>query len=344
MQRAPSITKSVIASTALVACACTAPESETLQPHLAFQISGEVGLTAARDFTVDRDGNVFVFDYGDYVIRQFDSTGNLLMSFGGTGSEPGRFEHLMAIKAHGDSLLALDPGALSVFDLSGTLRSRRALADTVTCGHPRLHPDGRWAAECIVDMTAELVLTHRSTSGSEERQVASYFLGEFFPGVEPGGFFFINRTQAPGYLYDFTSDGQLVWVASDRLRVLIDRDGIDEMLFEAEATAVPFPADEIAAMEERQANLGPPLFMNVPHHYQVIQQLVVVESGDVWLCVVSEERTGLLRLSATGRERGFYAVDADFDIMSARVTTAPGRLYFMVPGRESTAIYWVALP
>jgi hypothetical protein len=46
-------------------CACEQPESGTIRPELAFVISGEAGLTAARDLTVDESGNVFVFDYDD---------------------------------------------------------------------------------------------------------------------------------------------------------------------------------------------------------------------------------------------------------------------------------------
>ncbi len=329
---------------ALLLCACGGPERGTLQPELAFRISGETGLRGARDLTVDRAGNVTVFDYNDYVIRRFDSTGTLLTTFGGTGDTAGRFEHLMAIRADGDSLLALDAGSWSVFDLSGALRSRRPLADTVICDHPRLYPDGRWAAGCIVQATAEQSLTSRRADGSEERQVASYALGEFFPGVEAGELFFINPVQARAYLYDFTPDGRLVWMASDRLRVLVSRNGVDETLFEAEVTALPFPEEERAALEERQARLGPPLFMNVPYRYQLVHHLFVAESGDVWLYLMSAERTGLLRLSSTGLERGFYTLDADFDVLSARLTEAGRRLYFMIRGPEGTAIYSVGLP
>jgi hypothetical protein len=331
-------------ASALAAFACSAPSGGTLPTQLAFQISGaETGITAARDLAVDHSGNVYVFDYADYVIRKFDPQGRLLTAFGGKGEEPGSFQHLMAIRVHGDSVLALDPGSLTVFDLSGNLRSRRILADTVTCDHPRLHPDGRWAAERIVEATAEKTLTYRRSDGSEQRQLASYALGEFFPGVEPGGLFFINPTQARSYLYGFRPDGRLVWAASDRLRILVEQDGVDERLYEAEATALPFPADQIAEMEERQSGLRPPLFMNVPTSFQLVQHLVVDESGEIWLYLTSRERTGLLRLSSAGRERGFYTVEADFDVLSARLAVAGERLYFMVPGREETAIYSVGL-
>jgi hypothetical protein len=329
---------------ALLACACTNPESGTLRPQLEFRISTETGLRNARDLTVDRAGNVFVFDYDEYFIRRYDSAGTLLATFGGVGDQPGRFEHLMAIRAHGDSLLALDAGSVALFDLAGNLRARRSLADTVVCDHPRLHPDGRWAAACFVSAAAEHTLTYRRADGSEARTVASYSLGEVFPGVEPGELFYVNPTQARTYRYDFTSDGRLVWLTSDRLRVLMDRDGVDVTLFEAAATAVPYPEDEIAAMAERQAGLRPPLFMNVPDRFQLVQHLVVAESGEVWLYLTSQERTGLLRLSETGREAGFYAVAADFDLLSARLTTANGRLYFMVPSSAETALYSVALP
>jgi hypothetical protein len=97
-------------------------------------------------------------------------------------------------------------------------------------------------------------------------------------------------------------------------------------------------------MKRRQAELGPPLFMNVPDSHQLIHHLVVAESGDVWLYVMSQERTGMLRLSVPGRETGLYTVDADFDLLSARLTIAGGRLYVMASSREETAIYSVELP
>jgi len=115
------------------------------------------------------------------------------------------------------------------------------------------------------------------------------------------------------------------------------------VLFEAPATPVPFPDDEIAALEERQANLDAPLYMNVPSQYQVIHHLIVAESGDVWLYIKTQERTGLLRLSAAGKETGFFTVEAEFDLLEARVTLANGPMYFMSPGREETAIYSVVL-
>jgi len=245
----------------------------------------------------------------------------------------------MTIRVYGDSLFALDPGSLTVFDLLGDLRSQRVFVDTVVCDHPRLHSDGRWAAERIVQATAEKTLTYRRSDGSEQRQLASYALGEFFPGVEPGIMFFINPTQVRSYLYDFAPDGRLFWAVSDRLRVLVERDGRDEPLYEAEATALPYPADAIAAMEERQAGLQPPLFINVPKSFQLIQHLVIDESGDIWLYITSRERTGVLHLSSMGREIGFYTLEADFDVLSARVAIAGGRLYFMLPGREETPIY-----
>jgi hypothetical protein len=329
---------------ALASYGCTTMETGPLQVELAFTISSETGLRAARDLAVDNQGNIYIFDYDDYVIRKFDAAGELLRSFGGTGEEPGQFQHLMALEVHGDSLVALDPGSITVFDLSGTVRSRRSLADTVTCDHPRLHTDGRWAAACIVEATAKYKLTYRGVDGRELREPASFDLGEYFPGVVPGGLFFIGRTQAPGYLYDFKPGGLLVWAASDNLRVLIDRAGMDETLFESAAEAVPFAADSITALRRRQAELGPPLFMNVPEQYQLIQHLVVSPTGDIWLNVRSQERTGLLRLSATGREVGFYTIDRQFEESSARLALANGRLYIMTRTRDETAVYTVELP
>jgi hypothetical protein len=79
--------------------------------------------------------------------------------------------------------------------------------------------------------------------------------------------------------------------------------------------------------------------MNVPENYQLIHHLLADETGDLWIYVMSRERTGFLLLSDRGRELGFYTLDADFDPIAARVTAAGGRLYFLVVERDETKIY-----
>ncbi len=324
--------------------ACGTPEldvleSGTIQPRLAFTVSAESGLTAARDLTVDGAGNVFVFDYDDYVIHKFDPAGVALATFGGPEGEDAGFTHLMAIRALGDSLLALDAGAVSVFDLFGQLRSRRALADTIVCDLPRLHPNGQWAGEWIIEETAEKALTYRDADGLEQSRVAAYALSELFPGVEPGGMFFIGPTQARSYVYDFLPHGRLVWAVSDEAQVHVRGDGQDRVIFSAEWPVLPFPPGEVQAMREAQADLSPPLFMNVPEEYQLIQHLIVDETGEIWIYMLGLDTEGFLHLSDRGEEIGFYPVEADFDPLAARVTAAGGSLYFLAGGQDETGIY-----
>ena len=338
-----TITRTFFSLATIGACACGTQETGTLVPELAFTIGRESGLTAARDLTVDQDGNIFIFDYGDYVIRKFDPFGTQLAAFGGTGEEDGLFQHLMAIEALGDSLLALDAGSVSVFNLAGEFLRRHSFVDTVTCDHPRLTSDGRWAGEWIVEETAEKVLTYRNQDGTEIGRLESYLLSEYFPGIEPGEMFFINPTQARSYLYDFDSDGRLVWVASDRLQVFRGEPGGRLQIFQATATAVPYPSEDVAALAERQAASGPPLFLNVPTEYQLIHQLIIDDANDIWLYVKSQKHTGLLRLSPDGAITGSYQVDAEFDLMGARLTTANGRLYFLTVSREETRVLFVDL-
>jgi hypothetical protein len=156
--------------------------------------------------------------------------------------------------------------------------------------------------------------------------------------------FFIKPTQVRSYVYDFLPDGRLVWAVSDELRVFVVGDRKDSPFFSADCHPRPFPVTEIQAMKEQQAGLKPPLFMNVPKNYQLIQHLLVDESGDIWMYVTSVERTGFVHLSDKGIEKGFYNVEADFDLLSVRVTAAHGRLYFMVGGRNGTRIFVAERP
>ena len=74
--------RSLLMVAAVSLSACGAPETGTIHPQLAFVIGPEVGLTAARDLTVDSAGSVYVFDYDYYVIHKFGPGGGALGTFG----------------------------------------------------------------------------------------------------------------------------------------------------------------------------------------------------------------------------------------------------------------------
>ena len=118
----------------------------------------------------------------------------------------------------------------------------------------------------------------------------------------------------------------------------------DLVIYEAPATAIAYDQEAIRTLEERQARLGPPFFLNVPSHYQLVHHLVVDGNGDIWLYVKSHERTGFLRIGPGGRERGFYTLDADFDLLTARVTISGDQMFFMSADLGETEIYVAALP
>lgn len=323
---------------------CGPTKMEVIQPELAFSISTETGLTTPRDLTVDNDGNILVFDYGDYIIRKFTPSGEILATFGGPEGEAGGFRHLMAIRALGDSILALDAGALLIFDSSGQLKTTHSFIDTIFSDLPRLHWNGEWVGEWIVGETAEKVLTYRKANGQQLSRIAGYELAEFFPGIRPGELFFINPTQLRSYVYDFSSQGQLIWAVTDEVRIYVEDDPKDTLLFSADWNPFPYPEAEIQAMQEQQAGLNPPLFMNVPKNYQLIQHLLVDETSDIWIYVMSKERTGFVHLSNKGIEKGFYTVEAEFDLLDVRIAAADGCFYFMVGGQDGTRIYVAERP
>ena len=167
-------------------CSCVPADTVVIRPELAFTIANETGLTAPRDLTVDDDGNILIFDYENYIIHKFNPSGEILATFGRSIGWLDGFRHLMAIRALGDSILALDAGALFVFDSSGQLRTTHTFTDTIVCDLPRIHTNGEWVGEWIIEETAEKVLTLREANGQQLSRIAGYQLGEFFPGIRPG--------------------------------------------------------------------------------------------------------------------------------------------------------------
>ena len=99
-------------------------------------------------------------------------------------------------------------------------------------------------------------------------------------------------------------------------------------------------------MLEKKAKIKPPLFMYVPDYYQLVYHLLVGPEGDIWIYLKSQEKTGFLRYSENGSLKGFYTVDADFDITEADqiVRIHKNRMYFLVKGRKALKVYAADLP
>ena len=79
-----------------------------------------------RDITVDENSAVYAFDYMNYFIKKYDKEGKLLFTFGGTGEEEGKFNHLTGIRAVEGRILAVDSIGLSLFDYEGNFGASSA--------------------------------------------------------------------------------------------------------------------------------------------------------------------------------------------------------------------------
>jgi len=115
-------------------------------PHYEFERVSGVALLP--------DGGVAVADAGPQEIRVYDADGTYLRTFGGAGDGPGEFGMLSAIKARGDSILAMGqafraPARFQIFD---ALRGYVDGTVLLPAGEP-----GGVAPRAIVSPTALLV-------------------------------------------------------------------------------------------------------------------------------------------------------------------------------------------
>ena len=72
--------------------------------------------------------------------------------------------------------------------------------------------------------------------------------------------------------------------------------------------------------------------------------LLIGPEGDIWVYIKSSEKTGFLRYSAAGEEKGFYTVTCDFDILKARIRIFHNKMYFLSSSRGAAQVYTAALP
>ena len=79
------------------------------------------GLDAPSGIAVDSDNNVYVVDSGDSLVKKFDPSGNLLLSWGGAGTSGGQFVHPSGIAVGNKYVYVADSGnaRIQMFDKDG---------------------------------------------------------------------------------------------------------------------------------------------------------------------------------------------------------------------------------
>ncbi len=318
-----------------------------IAPKLIFERSrskqGE-SYVGIRDITVDENSAIYAFDYRDYNIKKYDADGNPLMTFGGTGEEEGKFQQLTGIRVVQGRIYAVGFTGLSLFDYKGKFLKKRPYEQEVKVEHPAIFNDGKFVGSQILAEERKTALILRSNDGKELYRLASYEISEFFPGIKDGEDFFLDDTYVRAYCYAISPDGDILWAASDTLRINRFRKGKSSLFIEEAATAVPFPDELRNPLLKRQARTKPPLFAYVPDRYQIIHHLLCDSDGNVWVYVKSRERTGFLRYSKEGKFEGVYEVQADFDPMKAIVRTFNNCIYFVVNERDGVKVYSAELP
>lgn len=85
-------------------------------------------IHAARD----ADGNLYVLDSKDHVVKKFDRDGRFLLQFGRHGQGPGEFQYPMLVGIAGRTSLLVSgmDSAFQVFDLEGRFVDRFQMGDT----------------------------------------------------------------------------------------------------------------------------------------------------------------------------------------------------------------------
>ena len=323
--------------------------SGTLKPELFFQTKEDdpdYSFQMARDITFDHDGSFYIFEYLDNTIKKYDSSGEHLVTFGGKGQDAGEFTHLTGIRIVEDHLLAVDSVGLLSFSKDGDFLNKKSFSEEVLTEYPAIYEDGNYVGQQIHSGELKVILTFRSSQGEELDRLTQYDLKEFFPGLNEGEDFFLSSEHTRSYRYTIGKNKDILWAASDEFKIYQYRDGESTVVISEEYSPVPFPPEEKEALLEKKSKIKPPLFLYVPDNYQIMFHLLVNTDGDIWIYIKSQEKTGFLRYSPEGNPRGFYTVEADFDITEGDhiIRIFNNRMYFLDKGQKSMKIYAADLP
>jgi uncharacterized protein (TIGR03663 family) len=169
---------------------------------------GEGGLFyGPRDIAVDEAGNVYVTDTGNKRVQKFDSTGNFLSQFGGSGASPGQFAEPVGIAIAPDgTIYVADTWNLRIqsFTPAGEVLQQYAVS--------------AWAGQNIMNKPYIAVSNERIWLTDPE----GYRIIELdLTGTAQRVWGNINNLNLP---FGLSHDGQRLWVADSENRRIVGYD------------------------------------------------------------------------------------------------------------------------
>ena len=326
----------------------------TLQPAYTVGSSGGVGEAAADEFgrisavVLDAEMHLRVADALGYEVREFDSTGRHIRSFGRDGEGPGEFGSLSSIAWLGDRLLAQDfgNGRVGVFSPEGEWIEGRSGFGGLS-GSPawlRFHGLGdslaiQFSMRRTDDGIQRLWIEH----GREgiEREFAQRSI-EVEPGVNivcnrPDGGISVFSAPYSATVFQLPAGGGRAWVArSDAYRFsLIGQDGDTLRIVERMREPEPITDEEWAAgiqdyedfREEWPSATCDPRSFDRPEFKGEFANAIQGTDGRLWVEVWTGAQTAWEVFSPEGR----------------LLATTPGFAYSenVAPMMRSNAIAWV---
>ena len=88
-------------------------------------------LSSIGDFTIDKNGNVFIIDYMKCKIHKYDKNCNFVKTFGGKGNGPGEFEYVTYMNIRKDTIFIPNVSSVMImkYDTEGNFINNKRLHD-----------------------------------------------------------------------------------------------------------------------------------------------------------------------------------------------------------------------
>lgn len=255
----------------------------------------------ANDFAVDDDLSVYILDFKECVAKKYDKGGKFVLSFGRKGKGPGEIFLPLGIQFSTGKIYIPQYQRLDVFTTKGVYEKTLSYPQNTFANVCKII-DGKFGV--VYGMTRdklELITYSLNEPDQKIKTIASSDVT-----IDESG----SVTAENEILFDVTKNNEIIFGLNNELKIekYSILENSQKTIINYNYTRKKHPEEWITAMMKNRKKLGRTNLPPLSEYYPMLSQLSVDDNDNIWLTIISNEKSGLMRFDKNGKFLDDYSL------------------------------------
>lgn len=248
----------------------------------------------AIDYAVDDDLNVYIIDLKECIVKKYDKNGAFVLSFGKKGNGPGEINFPRGIVFSAGKIYIPQFMRMDVFSTDGVFEKSLSYPLKIQVEAFKIIEGKTGVIYGIAEDKIELIAYSINDPDKRIKKITS----TDFSADESGIVSIKNDI-----LFGVTKNDEIIFGLNNEIKVVkySIRDNSRKTIINYNYSHKKYPEESIKAIMESRKKSGRTNLPPLPEYYPMLFQLSVDDNDNIWINIVSNEKSGLMRFDKNGK-------------------------------------------